>query len=100
MSSTIILDFTKIAQAGNDIKSSAKSMSDCLNEVSTVMRNSKSSYDSDSGEKLRSNFVKAQSKFSEFKAEMDKYGQFLVNEAQAREKDDTTVGNDTDIVSF
>lgn len=88
MSDIIKLDFEKIEQAGNDIKQSSKEMFNILKEVNNVMTNSKSVYDSKSGEEVRTSFKKNSAEFDEFKEKMDKYGEFLVQEAERRKKSD------------
>lgn len=97
---SVLLDFTKIDQAGQDIKKSAKTMADCLEDVRKIMKDSKRSYDSDSGDKLRQNFERVASKFNEFKTQMDAYGDFLIKEAAARQDSDNKVGQRAEIASI
>ena len=94
MSDTIVLDLTKINQAGNDIKTKSTEIYKKLLEVEKIIKDSKNVYDSESGEKFRADFRKAASKFEEFKKEVDKYGDFLIKESQGRGKDDKDVFGD------
>lgn len=91
MSEAIYLDLQKISQAGEDIKTQSTNMYNRLKEVHTLIKNTNNVYSSQSGEKFRKEFEKAAAKFEEFKKEVDKYGDFLINESAGRKKDDDLI---------
>lgn len=91
MSEAILLDLTKINQAGEDIKAKSKTMHLKLLEVEKIINASKNVYDSESGERFRADFRKAAAKFDEFKKEVDKYGDFLIKESANRGKADVDI---------
>ena len=73
------LDRTKINQAGIDIEDNVTQMYQSLERVSKLINESKSFFDSDSAQKMRSKFNASAEKFGEYKSFLMTYGEFLKN---------------------
>lgn len=71
------LDRAKINMAGEDFINDVQKMYESLERVKNLIDGSKSYFDSEAGEALRTRFNASAEKFGEFKTSLNQYGEFL-----------------------
>lgn len=71
------LDRVKINKAGEDLIDKAQQMYESLGRVKNLIEGSKSYFDSEAGNSLRTKFNTSAEKFEEFKTFYNTYGEFL-----------------------
>lgn len=71
------LDRAKINSAGEDLITDVQKMYESLGRVKNLIDGSKSYFDSDAGNSLRTKFNTSAEKFDEFKTFLNTYGEFL-----------------------
>lgn len=89
----IKIDPFKVQKAGDTIKSHAAKMFTSLNEIKSIVNNTKSYFQSEGGDATRNNFNESAAKFDEFKKFIDEYGQFLESYGGGQEKLDNKVAS-------
>lgn len=73
----IQIDPLKVQKAGETIKIHANKMYTSLEEIKSIVNNTKSYFQSEGGDSTRKNFNESAAKFDEFKKYVDEYGEFL-----------------------
>ncbi len=89
----IQIDPFRVQKAGETIRTHANKMLASLNEIKSIVNNSKSYFQSDGGDATRKNFNSSAAKFDEFKKFIDEYGQFLESYAGGQIKLDDKVAS-------
>ena len=90
---TIKIDPFRVQKAGETIKTNANKMLSSLNEIKSIVNNTKSYFQSEGGDNTRKNFNESAAKFDEFKKFIHEYGEFLQSYGAAHVKLDTEVSD-------
>ena len=93
MPNIVTIDPFRVQKAGDSVLEESRKMETALNAIKDLVNNTKSFFQSEGGDKTRSNFNASAGKFAEFKKFTDEYGQFLQSYGKAQEKLDDEIAN-------